>query len=160
MRLLEEQVPEAFSNYNYPDCVLDLEKSKQILKEMKNFDLISYLIYYKNDLSEEERSPKITIESHHNRFNHKFRSKHQYNGFKKMKIELDGESVLDSDSTLLFSKDPEGLIPIKAMTKKNIENNDRSFDVNATSFYLHYPYNPHRIKCFGYGYNYKLGNNE
>jgi hypothetical protein len=160
MRLLEESSPEANSSYNYPDCVLDLEKSKQILKEMKNFDLISYLVYFKNELTEEERNTKINIETLHNRFNHKFTSKHDYSGFKKMSIELDGESKLDGDGQICFSKDPEGEIVIKTMGKQDIDSNTRTFSINADSFYIHYPYNPHRVKCWGYGYNYKLGNNE
>lgn len=127
---------------------------------MKNFDLISYLVYYKNDLTEDERNQKINIETLHNRYKHKFTSKHSYSGFKKMDIEVDAESKLDGDGQICFSKDPEGKIVIKTMGKTDIENNNRSFSINATSFYVHYPYNPHRVKCWGYGYNYKLGNNE
>jgi hypothetical protein len=160
MRLLEENTEGAFSSYNYPDCVLDLEKSKQVLKEMKYFDLISYLVYYKSELTEEERNQKITVETLHTRYNHKFTSKHSYSGFKKMNVEIIADSVLDNDGQICFTKDPEGKIVLKSLSKIDLDKNERSFDVNAKSFYIHYPYNPHRIKCWGYGYNYKLGDNE
>jgi alpha-tubulin suppressor-like RCC1 family protein len=127
---------------------------------MKNFDLISYLVYFKSELTEEERNQKTVIETLHSRYNHKFTSKHSYVGFKKMKIEIDGESKLDGDGQITFTKDPEGKILLKSLSKMDIDKNEKSFDVNGKSFYIHYPYNPHRIKCWGYGYNYKLGNNE
>lgn len=146
MRLLGEQVPEAFSSYIYPDCVIDLEKSKQILKEMKKFDLISYLIYYKNELSDEERKPKTIIETMHNRYKHKFTSRHQFKEFKKMEIELDVESKIDTDTVILFSKDPEGNIPIKTIGNIDMEKKEKTFTINSKSFYIHYPYSPHQVK--------------
>jgi len=78
----------------------------------------------------------------------------------KIKVELNEESKLEGDGVILFSKDPEGEIPIKTIGASEIEHYEKSFSVNSKSFYIHYPYNPHRVKCFGYGYNYKLGNNE
>lgn len=83
---LNEMYPEIPSVYMYPTQLLDIEKFKTILKEMKKFDYISYLVYYEKDLTESERQTKITAETLHNRYKGKFTAKLEYSGFKKMSV--------------------------------------------------------------------------
>lgn len=160
VRILEEITPEASSVFSYPDCVLDIEKCKQILKERKSFDLISYLVYLQKELTDEERGQKKVIETLHNRFDHKYTAKFQYTGFKKMEIKVDPDSKLEKDAYIGFSSDAEGKIMIKKINQTSLEKSENVFNINSRGFYMHYPYNPPKIKCWGYGYNYKLGNNE
>ena len=159
-RILEQNTEGVSADFDYPDCVLDLERSKQILKEMTNFDLISYLVYLEKELTEEERKSSTVVETTHNRYNHKFVSRHQSSNVKKLKVELAEDSKFEGYSSLAVSKDPEGKALIKMLSNIDIEKNNREMDINADTFYLHYPYNPAKTVAFGYGYNYKLGNNE
>lgn len=130
------------------------------MKELKNFDLISYLVYLNKELTEQEREQKIVIESTHNRLRNKFTSQHVFTGFKKMQLQIDKDSKLEGEGALAFTKDKEGKNIIKLIRQGNIDKSENEFAINARKFYMHYPYNPPRVSCFGYGYNYKLGNNE
>ena len=160
MHLLEDSNPEITSIYSYPDQLLDIEKSKIILKEMKKFDFISYLVYFENDLTEEERKTTMSIETLHNRYKPKFTAKFSYSGFKKMKVKIHDDTKLDGMSGIAFSSDPQGISVTKKISSVNIDKGEKEFDFAGKTMYIHYPYNPPRVVCFGYGYDYRLGNNE
>ena len=160
VHLLEESNPEIKSIYSYPDAILDIEKSKIVLKEMKKFDFISYLVYFENDLTEEERKTTMTIETLHNRFKPKFSAKFAYSGFKKMNIKIHDDTKLEGMSGIGFSTDPEGACVSKKISTINLDKGEKEFDFAGKTVYIHYPYNPPRVVCFGYGYDYRLGNNE
>lgn len=160
MHLLEEAYPEVPTIYTYPDQILDIEKCKIILKEMRKFDFVSYLIYLEKELTEEERKAPIVIETLHNRCSPKFTSKHHFSGFKKVNVKLHEDTKLDGIQAIAFSSDSSGLNIVKSISKTNLDKAENNFDFAGRTLYIHYPYNPSRVMCFGYGYNYRFGNNE
>ena len=130
------------------------------MKEMKKFDYISYLVYYEKDLTESERNTKIFAETLHNRYKGKFTSKLEFSGLKKMSVWVTSESGLENISSVGFSNDPEGTNILKSIGNYNISKSDNVVDITGKMWFIHYPFNPQRIMCFGYSYDYRLGNNE
>ena len=127
---------------------------------MRKFDFVSYLIYLEKELTEEERKNPIVIETLHNRYKAKFTSTYQFNGFKKVNIKLHEDSKLEGMYGVAFSTDPIGDNIVKKISKTNLDKGENNFEFAGRTVYIHYPYNPSRVMCFGYGYNYRFGNNE
>jgi hypothetical protein len=147
------------SSYKYVDKLLDIERSIVVLKEMKKFDFVSYLIYYDKELSDEQKSTKINIETANKMLDSKVSAKFEYEGFKKMDFIINTDTKIDENYSIAITSDAEGKNLIKRITHKNITDNNTSMSIYSNFFYLHYPYNPPRIVSFGEGYDYKLGNN-
>jgi hypothetical protein len=159
IRQLDDATPEYSSIFSYPAKILEIEKCKIILKEMKKFDMVSYLTYYEKELSEEEKKTVILEQTLHNRYKGKVSAKFAYKGFKKMAVKVHEDSKLEGTSGIGFSTDPEGINIIKKITQTEVDKKDTNVEINSTMFYIHYPYNPPKIMCWGYGYDYRLGNN-
>ena len=102
----------------------------------------------------------MTIETLHNRYKPKFSAKFVYSGFKKMKIKIHDDTKLDGIAGIAFSSDLEGISVSKKISTINIEKGEKEFDFAGKTLFINYPYNPPRVVCFGYGYDYRLGNNE
>lgn len=159
IRQLDEQTPDFNSIFTYPDKVLDVERCKIVLKEMKKFDMVSYLTYFNKELTDEEKTTKIYEETLHNRYSGKVSAKFSYTGFKKMGIKLSEDSKLEGTTSIAFTSDPEGRNVIKCLSQLDIDASKTDVNMNSTMFYVHYPYNSHKILCWGYGSDYRLGNN-
>jgi hypothetical protein len=108
LRKIDISMTDFSSIYSYTDTVLEIERSIKILKEMKKFDFISYLIYYKKELSEEQRNSKIIEQTTHNIFEGKVSCKLEYEGFKKMHVKIDNESKINPLDSIAVTTDPEG----------------------------------------------------
>ena len=160
IRQIDDSLPDFSSIYTYPDKVLEIERCKVILKEMKKFDMVSYLTYYDKELTDDEKSTKIYEETLHNRYKGKTTARYEYEGFKKMSVKIHEDTALEGTSSIGFTTDKEGVNVIKKISYIDIEKNNTTFSINASKFYAHYPYNPPKIMSWGYGYDYRLGNNE
>ena len=159
-RKIDEMYPDISCMYACPDCILDLERSTKVLKEMKKFDMVSYLVYYKKELSDSEKEQNDVIETAHSMYKNKFSSQHEYEEVKRLTIQIDPETKLEGDAAIAITRDREGHSIIKLIRQSDIDSSDSTISINAKKFYMHYPFNPPRVSAFGYGYNCKLGNDD
>ena len=106
---------------------MDLEKSRQIMKDKKKFDLISYLIFLKS-LPDDQREPKSIIETCHNRFKHKFVSKHSFDGCKLVNLKFDKDNKFGFLERIGITKDPEGKQLIRDIGEGDLEDDNGSDD--------------------------------
>lgn len=159
IRQLDESTEDITSIFAYPDKILEVERCKIILKELKKFDMVAYLTYYHKELTEEEKTSKIFEETLHNRYKGKVSAKFQYSGIKKIGVKVSEDTKLEGTSCIGFSTDPEGHNIVKSISQIEIDEKKLDVAINSTMFYVHYPYNSHKVICWGYGSDYKFGNN-
>jgi len=155
---IDSSVVGTWSLYTYTDILLELSKCKEVLKEGKDFDMISYLIYFNNELSGPQQHTKVYADTYYNVFDCKISAKVHFDGFKKMTIRVDEMSKISDNTFIGISSDPDGESILKKISQKDITKDSTRFDIYSNQCFIHYPYNPPRIVGFGEGNDYKLGN--
>ena len=105
---IDTHMSDSWSLYTYTDTLLELEKSKEILREGKDFDTISYLMYFNNELSGPQQHTKVYADTFHNMFKTKISTQVRFEGFKKMTFRFDEVSDIEEDTFIGISSDPAG----------------------------------------------------
>jgi hypothetical protein len=159
LRRIDQSIPDFATIYQYTDKLMDIERSITILKEKKEFKMISYLLFFNNHLTDEQKNKIINIETFHNMLDRKVSAMFSYEGFKKIHAKINPMSAIEALSSIAITSDSEGYKMIKRFTQSCISDKKTEFTLYTNKFFIHYPYNPPRIICFGEGHDYKLGNN-
>ena len=105
---IDSNMVDKWSLYTYTDILLELGKWKEVLKEGKEFDMISYLIYFNNELSGPQQHTKVYADTYYNMFETKISAKVHFDGFKKMTLRVDETSKIRDDTFIGISSDPDG----------------------------------------------------
>ena len=142
--------------YSYGEALLQMEKCKTILKERKNFDMISYLMYL-NGLDDASKQSTIMVETVHNHFSPKVTACLKNEGFKKMALKVQSGSELEKYSSLAITSDSKGENVLNNIFQKDIDDNKTEVTIFSNSCYVHYPYRQPKIIAFGEKDNSKLG---
>jgi hypothetical protein len=158
LRKVDCNMEDFSSIYSYTDILLEMEKNKLILREAKKFDFISYLIYFERELSHGQKMLKIYEETSHSMFEANISAGLTYSGFKKMMLKIDPESLIDPNSAIAISSDPEGHNILNKIDQKMISEESTITWIYTNTCYIHYPFNPPKIIAFGENTDYKLGN--
>ena len=61
---IDSNMVDKWSLYTYTDILLELGKWKEVLKEGKEFNKISYLIYFNNELSGPQQHTKVYADTY------------------------------------------------------------------------------------------------
>ena len=153
---IDSVMSESWSLYTYTDTLLELEKSKEILREGMQFDMISYLMYFNNELSGQQQHTKVYADTFHNMFKGKISSKIYFEGFKKMTFRFDEISSIEKDTFVGISSDPAGENILKKFSQEDLQKGN-SVPIYSNQCYIHYPYKPPKIVGMGENNNFKLG---
>jgi hypothetical protein len=65
---IDSYLSDTWSIYTYSDTLLELEKSKHILREGKSFDIIAYTLYFNEELSGPQQHTKVYADTFHSIF--------------------------------------------------------------------------------------------
>jgi hypothetical protein len=117
---IDVHMVDSWSLYTYTDTLLELEKSKLILREGKEFDTISYLMYFNNELSGSQQHTKVYAETFHGMFDVKISSKICFEGSKKMNFRFDEATQIKKGAYVAISSDPNGENLLKKFSQKQI----------------------------------------
>ena len=153
---IDSVMSESWSLYTYTDTLLELEKSKEILREGMQFDMISYLMYFNNELSGQQQHTKVYADTFHSMFKGKISSKIYFEGFKKMTFRFDEISAIEKDTFVGISSDPAGENILKKFSQEDLQKGT-SVPIYSNQCYIHYPYKPPKIVGMGENNNFKLG---
>ena len=134
--------------YTYKQSLLDMEKCKQVLKERKEFDMISYCMYLK-DLDDASKQATIINETQHNHYAPKITARINHAGFKKMEVKIQTGSELEKYSSVAITSDKKGENVLKNIFQKDIDGNSTDITVYNNACYVHYPYRQPKIIGFG-----------
>lgn len=126
---IDSSMVDTWSLYTYTDILLELGKCKEVLKEGKDFDMISYLIYFNNELSGPQQHTKVYADTYYNVFDCKISAKVHFDGFKKMTIRVDELSMIKDDTFIGISSDPDGENILKQISQKDIIKDSTRLDV-------------------------------
>ena len=88
IKKLDKSVPKCSSIYKYPK-LNNIEKSINVLSELKQFDMISYILYCKEIFKNDEIKANTCIETLHSKYNNKTIAKYEFKGVDRINIRLD-----------------------------------------------------------------------
>ena len=142
--------------YTYNQPLLTIERCRNILKERKKFDMISYLMYL-NNLDDASKQSTIMHETIHNHFAPKVSANIKHEGFKKMALKVQTGSELEPFSSVAVTSDKEGNNILKNIFQKDVTDNKTEVTIFNNSCYVHYPYRSPKIIAFGDKDQNKLG---
>ena len=144
------------STYSYTESLLQMERCKIILKERKQFDIISYLMYL-NELDNASKQLTILVDTKHPHFTPKVTACLKNEGFKKMTLKIQSTSELEKYISVAITSDSKGENVLKNIFQNEINNNEAKVEIFSNSCYVHYPYRQPKVIAFGDRTSNKLG---
>ena len=119
-----------------------------ILDESKQFDMVSYLLYCKQEIDDnDEVKIDSCLETLHNSYKTKTIAKYEFEGTDSIEIKVDLEQKLHRGTEIVLTTDLEGQNVLKRFNQVEIQkikdnSKDEYIELKTSKFYVHYPHQP------------------
>jgi hypothetical protein len=150
IKKMDNQFPGLICSYSYNYTFDKLEAASKMLRELKKFELVSYILHFNSNITYEDKkklSMKAkTITGLPDSFNYMY--KFEFDNSIKSILNFMNDSRIRFNETVALTQDYEGEKVINLLTADDIRRNV-NISVKQKIFYVHYPHKTGSLVVFG-----------